>query len=93
MVIKIENFHLIYFNKKFIRMIILTVKFGQDEVLEYLYDKWSDQINFLTIIDAGGNTLLHAAVVNCNAKTFKVVLDKANEMISFHNTTIAEKGE
>lgn len=74
-------------------MIILTVKLGQDEVLEYLYEKWSDPINFLTITDAGGNTLLHTAVANCNVKTFTVVLEKANEMISFHNTTVAEKGE
>ena len=71
----------------------MTAKSGQDEVLTYLYDKWSDQINFLTITDTGGNTLLHTAVVNCNAETFKVILDKANEMISFHNTIVAEKGE
>ena len=74
-------------------MIILTAKSGQGEVLTYLYDKWSDQINFLTITDAGGDTLLYTAVVNCNAETFKVILDKANEMISFHNTIVAEKGE
>ncbi|KAI6647614.1 Ankyrin-1-like [Oopsacas minuta] len=61
---------------------LLIVKLGKTEILEYFYDKWSEEIDFLRITDSDGNTLLHTAVLNCNSVTFKTVLDKATEITS-----------